>query len=177
MTAFARLQFRRCAIAIVLLAAPVAAIAQTQPAPPAPAAQPPAPAAQKAPPPAVKTSPPPANAASPPAAAPVAQPQSAPASQPQAGTAVPAQKPGEAGSAAPADNAGGPDRAIERAKAKVQELEARTDLAPAIREQALATGDTLSQAGQAVTTAQSDFAQAWNDMVSELQCPAPTSTS
>jgi potassium efflux system protein len=137
MTAFARLQFRRCAIAIVLLAAPVAAIAQTQPAPPAPAAQPPAPAAQKAPPPADKASPPPANAASPPAAAPVAQPQSAPASQPQAGTAVPAQKPGEAGSAAPADNAGGPDRAIERAKAKVQELEARTDLAPAIREQAL----------------------------------------
>ncbi len=43
--------------------------------------------------------------------------------------------------------------------------------------QDIPSDDTLSQAGQAVTTAQSDFAQAWNDMVSELQCPAPTSTS
>ncbi|HEX2839850.1 mechanosensitive ion channel domain-containing protein [Hyphomicrobium sp.] len=116
--------------------------AQTAPAPKAsPAQKAPAPAQQAAPPataaPAQKAAPPPApqQAASPPAPnqnppAQVAPAQAQPAPAAPADQQQPAAEPAEAPAA-------GPERSIERAKARIQELEARTDVAPAIRDQAL----------------------------------------
>ncbi|MGE0023999.1 MAG: hypothetical protein AB7S70_10260, partial [Hyphomicrobium sp.] len=72
--------------------------------------------------------------------APAAQPATppAPGNQPQAAPA-PAQAAPAGADPQPKDDAApvGLDRTIERAKARIQELEARADVAPAIREQAL----------------------------------------
>jgi potassium efflux system protein len=109
-------------------------------APPAPQAPVQAPAAGQ-PPAEPQTAPqaaPPAGAAPQGQAAPAPQQPGAPAAAP--GT-QPAQ-PGQPADAAPtqpesADPATAADRAVERMKARIQELEARTDIAPAIRDQAL----------------------------------------
>lgn len=98
-------------------------------APPPAAPQP----AQKAAPAAAPAQPAPAPGASP-AAAP---PPAAPAASPAPGT--PAEQP--AADAAPkaevTDAQTASERALERAKARIQELEARTDVAPAVRDEAL----------------------------------------
>ncbi|HYD15042.1 MAG TPA: hypothetical protein VEA77_01445, partial [Hyphomicrobium sp.] len=142
---FLRLSLGRGALALALLAAPSWSLAQApapapapkaaapatvpapQPAQPAQAAPPPtAPAAQKAAPPATQAAPPAAQAA------PGAPQQAAPA-------AAPAAPAGQPGAPAPEskDDSQGPDRAIERTKSRIQELEARTDVAPGIRDQGL----------------------------------------
>jgi len=43
--------------------------------------------------------------------------------------------------------------------------------------QDIPSDDTLADAGDAVESARSQFDQAWNNTLSELQCPAPTPTS
>src|SRR5688572_912970 len=81
-------------------------------------------------------------AQAPPAPKPVAPAEKAAPAQlaprpPQAGpTAKPAE--GVQGGEESAEAAAGPERAIERTKARIQELEARTDVAPDIRDQGLA---------------------------------------
>jgi len=106
------------ALLLGLLAMSLPGHGQTPPAPapkaPAPAVQAPAPAAQKGQP-AANT-------------APVPAPQNPPSGP--AGEATGTKDDNAA-------EAAGPDRAIERAKARIQDVEARTDLAPAIRDQAL----------------------------------------
>lgn len=125
----------------LLLAFALTAPASAQ-APP-PAAPPPA---QKAAPAAAPAQPAPAPATAPPAAAP---PPSAPAAAPA--PAAPAAQPAPAAPGAPAEQPAADaapkaevtdaqtasERALERAKARIQELEARTDVAPAVRDEAL----------------------------------------
>lgn len=135
-----------------------AAPAKQAPAPAAQAAPAPAPVAAPAPAPATAPAAPPAAGAQAPApvpgapAAPAAAAGASTAPAPN-GAAAPAPNgaaaPPANGAAAPADPAAAPppeakdeatvsaERAIERAKARIAELEARTDVAPAIRDQAL----------------------------------------
>lgn len=104
-------------LALALLAAPFASLAQTPPPAPKPVA-PAAPAAAPAP------------------AAPAVAPAPTPAPATKDGTAATPPAPQQAPDAA-AEAAAAPDRFIERSKSRIQELEARTDVAPAIRDQAL----------------------------------------
>ncbi len=133
MMTFSCLKFVRGALALALLALPIAASAQA----PAPA---PVPAAKSAPP-----------AAKPPATAPLAAPEAAaPAGQPDPNAKAPGEESPEAAAG----------RAIERTKAKIQELEARTDVAPDIRDQAiqlLRTALGHLEAASASTTAAKQF--------------------
>jgi potassium efflux system protein len=166
MITFSRLSLVRGAILVatlvVTLALPVSTQAQA-PVAPAPAPAPAAPAAGSAPQtqvqPAPKAAPPAAAAtqAAPPATAPAPAPGSMPAPQaqpsPQAappaaatqaapapGTAPAAPQTPEQAPAPPAEGAAdatASDRILERAKVRIRELEARTDVAPAIRDEAL----------------------------------------
>lgn len=104
--------------------------------------------------------PPPSPPAAPPAsAAPAPEGQAAPAAMPP--DAAPAETQGEAQSAqedAEAGPSAGSDRAIERVKSRMSELEARTDVAPAVREAALtllraALGHNEAAAASAATAA------------------------
>ena len=113
MMTFPRLKLGRCAFLLALLAMPLASHAQapTAPTTAAPAAKAAAPAEKGAP------------------AGSTPRPDQA---DPAAKQTVPTPGSDEAAEAA------GPDRAIERMKTRIQELEARTDVAPDIRDQALA---------------------------------------
>jgi len=123
---------------IVLLALIIVPVLELSRVPQARAQEQTAPAKKAAPAPA-------AQPAAPPAQAPAAQPQAAPApaqpsptqtsptQPPPTQAAPPATDPQSKEDAAPV----GLDRAIERAKSRIQDLEARADVAPAIREQAL----------------------------------------
>lgn len=120
MITFPFLKLGRAASLLALLAMPIAAHAQTPAAPKA--AQPAAQGAKSAPP------------------APAVPAEKAPeAGQKVVPHSDGAAKAGEA--AAPADDASeqstGVDRSIERTKSRIKELEARTDVAPEIRDQAL----------------------------------------
>jgi potassium efflux system protein len=106
------------ALALAFGAATLNADAQTPPASPAAKTQP----TEKAPAP---------NGAPATTAPGAAAPQGAPA---PAGAAEPSNAQKDGAAEAPASGA---ERAIERARARIQELEARTDVAPAIRDQAL----------------------------------------
>lgn len=127
MMTFSRSKLACGVIALAMLLVPAVASAQDAPATKAPApAAPPAPA------------PAPAPAGAPPAATPAPADKAAPADAPapKADTAepsgqAPAAQEGEAGPPP------GPERAIERVKSRIAELEARTDVAPAVREEAL----------------------------------------
>ncbi len=113
MMTFPRLKVGRCAFLLALLAMPLASYAQapTAPTKAAPAAKAVAPAEKAAP----------------------------PELTPRPAQADPAAKPAEpAPGGEEAAEAAGPDRSLERMKARIQELEARTDVAPDIRDQALA---------------------------------------
>ena len=114
MITFSRLSLARGAAVIAALLVSASALAQSPPAAPQPA-----PPAKKAAAPAEK--------AAPPAPAPAAAP--APPGAPPAADAAPKDQAIDAQTAS--------ERALERAKERIQELEARTDVAPAIREQAL----------------------------------------
>lgn len=122
MMTFSRLSLGCGAMVLALLAVPVASVAQAPAAPPAASAKEPAGKA-------VQPAPvaPPAPAAAPAADAPRAAPADS-AAQP----AGAAEEKNDAAEAAPA-----PERGIERTKTRIQELEARTDVAPAIRDEAL----------------------------------------
>jgi potassium efflux system protein len=129
MMTFSRLSLGCGALALALLAMPVASDAQTPPAAPLPAPAAKAAPVQKAPAPAPsdKKAVTPAPAVSP------ATPQATPVPPQQATPeATPVEQPAGETAEAPA-----PERGIERAKTRIQELEARTDVAPAIRDQAL----------------------------------------
>ena len=105
---------------------------QAAPAPKTVAPAPTAPAAKPAPPPATAA---PAPAAAAPPAAGAAPPQ--PQSQPQA-QGAPADKGQDAAQQDGSDAQSPADRALERAKTRIQEIEARTDIAPGVRDEALA---------------------------------------
>jgi len=113
MMTFPRLKLGRCAFLLALLAMPLASYAQapTAPTTAAPAAKAAASAEKGAP------------------AGSTPRPDQA---DPAAKQTLPTPGSDEAAEAA------GPDRAIERMKTRIQELEARTDVAPDIRDQALA---------------------------------------
>ena len=123
-------------------APPAAPAAAVPPAPPAPAAAVPpatAPAATPAPAAAAPATPPPAAAPAPDGAAP------APAAK---GDGTPATK--DDAAEAPT----GPERAVDRIKSRIAELEARTDIAPGIRDQALTLlRASLGQSEAAVASA------------------------
>jgi potassium efflux system protein len=140
---FSRLSLRGFAIALAVLATSATSFAQ------APLVQETAPPKKQAAPVNKTVAPAPVQAQAPAAAQPTAQPQPAAKAPPQAPPApaqtAPAAAAPAANPAAPVENkdeaqeaASGPARAIERAKARITELEARTDVAPAIRDQALA---------------------------------------
>lgn len=158
------------AIALALQLIPAAAVAQDAagkaPAPAAPSAQ----AADTAP----------AKEATPPAAAPQdAGGTGAPDTAPQA--PAPAGAPGAAatGETPPAAKEGeggpppGPERAIERTKSRISELEARTDVAPAVREEALtllraALGHNEAAAAHVATAARyQDSAQRASERIAD----------
>ena len=137
------------ALAIQLLAAP--AIAQD-----APPAQGPPPAAT-------------------PAADPAPQSKDAPAPAPSEGSPAAKFDQPPAASEAEAGPAPAPDRAIERVKSRIGELEARTDVAPAIREEALtllraALGHNEAAAASATTAARyQDSSQRAADRIAEAK--------
>lgn len=132
MMTFSRSSLGRGVFALALFVFSAASYAQ------APAQAPPAPKGAA---PAAKAAPPAAPAA------PAAAPQ-----QPKDGAADKAAGTPEGQEAAEATS--GPERSIERAKARIQELEARTDVAPAIREEALTLLRTaLGQSEAAVANA------------------------
>ena len=162
MMIMSRLSLGCGALALALVAMFSETQAQTPPASPPPAAAKPALPQQKATP-QQKDLAPAESKAAPAAAAPTA-PAVSPQAVPGASQAAPASSqaaPGAATDAAPeakeetADTpAAAAARSIERAKTRIQELEARTDVAPAIRDQALTLLRTaLGQAEAAAANA------------------------
>lgn len=121
MMTFLRMKLGRAAFLLALLAMPAASFAQ---APAAPKAAAPA---ENAAAPAEKTVAPAATAAP---TQPAAQPAPADAAAKPAAPAASGEESAEAAAA--------PDRAIERTKTRIQELEARTDVPPDVRDQAIA---------------------------------------
>ena len=101
---------------------------------------------------------PPPDAPPPPAAAPAQAQEPAPASPAAPDTAPSETEPSPAAQEGEAGPASGADRAIERVKSRIGELEARTDVAPAVREEALtllraALGHNEAAAAHATTAA------------------------
>lgn len=151
MMKFIRSHLASCTVALALTLLPALAAAQTPPPPPQPA--------ERA-----------APEAGAPAPAPKVESQEPAEAKEPAPKKEPAVKAPEGEAPAP-----GPERAVERAKARIQELEARTDVAPAVREEALtllrtALGHAEAAAASAATAARfQESSQRSPDRVAEAK--------